>query len=119
MKENYFAKLKEKTDTRLWVNNPTVPEVHQALEHGAVCCTTNPTYGANMLRRDTAFAEEVIDRTLGQSDNNSVVADLVQQRLVARIIELFRPLHKESEGRYGYVSIQGDPYADIDAEHIL
>ena len=51
MPENYFTKLKKETPTRLWINNPTVAEVRLALDHGAVSCTTNPTYGGNMIRR--------------------------------------------------------------------
>ena len=121
MPENFFTKLKRETPTRLWVNNPTVPEVELAIDHGAVCCTTNPTYGSNMIRRDGEFARAVIRECIEQSEgeDEDVVADLVQQRLVARVLELFRPLYDRSDGREGYVSIQGDPRADTDADHIV
>ena len=52
MADNYFTRLKEQTQTRLWINNPIMPEIDKALAHGAVSCTTNPAYSANMLRRD-------------------------------------------------------------------
>jgi len=119
MGDDYFARVKKETRTRLWVNNPTVAETDLALKHGAVCCTTNPTYGSNMLRRDREFALGVIDDCLGESKNDSVVAELVQQRLAARILDRFRPVYEETEGALGYVSIQGDPFADIDAHHIV
>jgi len=119
MAENFFTKLKRETPTRLWINNPTVQEAHLAIEHGGVSCTTNPTYGANMIRRDGEFARAVIRDCLKQSQDDSVVADLVQQRLVARILEIFRPLFESSKGQDGYVSIQGDPRADTDPDHII
>jgi len=119
MGNGYFARVKRETKTRLWVNNPTVAETDLALKHGAVCCTTNPTYGSNMLRRDREFALSVIDDCLGESENDSVVAELVQQRLAARILKRFRPVYEETEGALGYLSIQGDPFADIDAHHIV
>ncbi len=119
MPKDYFTRINSQTDTRFWINNPTVPEVEQALDHGAVACTTNPTYGANMLRRDEQYARSTIRDCLPVSDNDHVVADQVQQQLVARILRLFAPLYEGSQGRQGFVSIQGNPYADVDPEHIV
>ena len=119
MAENFFTKLKKETPTRLWINNPTVQEAHLAIAHGGVSCTTNPTYGANMIRRDSEFAHAVIRDCLKQSPDNDVVADLAQQRLVARILEIFRPVYDASQSQDGYVSIQGDPRADTDPDHII
>ncbi|HWU41609.1 MAG TPA: hypothetical protein VN203_28470, partial [Candidatus Acidoferrum sp.] len=107
MVENFFTKLKKETPTRLWINNPTVQEVKLSIDHGAVSCTTNPTYGANMIRRDGEFARAVIRECLKQSHDNNIVADLVQQRLVARVLEMFRPIYDASQAHDGYVSIQG------------
>ena len=119
MTENFFTKLKQETPTRLWINNPTVREVKLSIEHGAVSCTTNPTYGANMIRRDGEFARAVIRECLKQTNDHNVVADLTQQRLVARILPPFQPIFEASQGKDGYVSIQGDPRADTDPDHIV
>ena len=119
MASNYFTEIKARTKTRLWINNPTMPEIEKSIAQGAVCCTTNPTYGANMLWRDREYALGVIDRYLDISENDSVVADRVVQALVSRVIEGFRPLYDRSGGAEGYVTIQGNPYGDIDAGHIV
>jgi transaldolase len=119
MASSYFTDLKAETETRLWINNPTMAEIKSSIAQGAVCCTTNPTYGANMLRRDREYALTVIDRYLDISDNDSVVADRVIQALVSRVIEEFRPLYDRSGGAEGYVTIQGNPFGDVDASHIL
>jgi transaldolase len=44
---------------------------------------------------------------------------VVQQALVSRIAERFRPLFEASAGRHGYVSIQGSPDEDADPDVIL
>jgi transaldolase len=119
MAGSYFARVKERTNTRLWINNPTILEIGLALEQGAVACTTNPTYGSNMLRRDREFTLGVIDECLGESESDSVVAELALKRLAGRVIERFRPLYDETEGTLGYVSVQGNPFADVDAHHIV
>ena len=75
MAGNYFRKLKEKTKTRLWVNNPTVPEVEESISHGALGCTTNPTYGANMIKRDTDYAIQVMETAMAEKTDDNEAAD--------------------------------------------
>jgi transaldolase len=117
--ETYFTDLNTRTPTRVWVNNPTSAEVELALEQGAVGCTTNPAFGGGLLRRAPDEIRPVIDSCLGISDDDSAVADAVQQRLVSSIVDAFRPLHEASGGRSGFVSIQGAPDADHDSANIL
>lgn len=117
--EHYFSKVHSQTSTRFWINNPTVAEMKLSLEHGVVHCTTNPTYSANMIQRDPDFAYKTIDQCLNISTNDSVVAQRVQELLIARIMEHFKPLYEKSNGSLGLVSIQGDPYAEVNADHII
>jgi transaldolase len=119
MKDHYFARVQQQTNTRWWVNNPTPAETALALEHDVFACTTNPTFAANLLRRDREFALGVVAACRRESNDVCVVADLVQQRLVARVMGAFRPVYDKSGGRAGWVSIQGDPYAEVDAHHIV
>lgn len=119
MKDHYFARVQQASNTRWWVNNPTPAETALALEHDVFACTTNPTFAANLLRRDREFTLGVVAACRRESDNECVVADLVQQRLVARLLEAFRPVYEKSGGRAGWVSLQGDPYAEVDAHHIV
>ena len=43
----------------------------------------------------------------------------VQARAVARILPIFRPLYDAAPGQAGFVSIQGDPFLEDSAEHIV
>jgi transaldolase len=115
----YFAELKAKTPTRVWVNNPTAEELELALAEGAAGCTTNPAFGGGLLRRAPDEITPVIERCIAASENDARVAELVQRQLVGAIVDRFRPAYEASNGRQGFVSIQGAPDADHDAANIL
>jgi len=90
-----------------------------ALQHGAMGCTTNPGYGGNLVKRAPGEVLPIVHECLMDSEDDEVVADHVQRRLVARICEKFMPLYERTEGHEGFVSIQGAPEADIDGAVIL
>ena len=115
---DYFARLVTGTPTRVWVNNPTMEEIGLALGNGAVGATTNPAYGGGLLRRSPDEVIPIVDACVPASDDDRVVADLVQHRLVGRITDAFRPLFDASGGTAGFVSIQGSPETDMDGERI-
>ena len=114
----YFRRLVAETPTRVWVNNPTQEEVGLALENRAVGSTTNPAYGGGLVRRAPQDFLPVVDACLDVADDDRVVADHVQQRLVSRIAGRFLPVFEASGGRAGFVSIQGSPETDVDGEAI-
>lgn len=115
---DYFSRLVAETPTRAWVNNPTEDEIRLALAHGAVGCTTNPAFGGNLLRRAPSEILPLVDECLAASDDDRQVAELVQERLVGRIANGFRPLFDASGGKAGFVSIQGSPDLDENGEVI-
>lgn len=115
---DYFSRLVSETPSRAWVNNPTEAEVGLALDHGAVGSTTNPAFGGGLLRRAPDEVIPIVDACLALSEDDRVVADFVQQRLVGRIVAGFRPMFDASGGTAGFVSIQGSPETDMDGERI-
>jgi transaldolase len=119
MSDSYFLAVKARTPSRLWVNNPTIAEIGLALEQGAVGCTTNPAYGGSLLKRAPDQLLPIVAECAAAATDDHHAADLVQQRLVARIAERFRPLYDATGGQGGFVSIQGAPDADHDGERIL
>ena len=116
---DYFLKVADESDTRLWVNNPTAEEAEKAMAHGAIACTTNPTHAARMLKTAPDVAGPIVKGCVEACETDADAADLVQQKLVGLIAEQFRPLYDNSDGTQGWVSIQGDPHHDDDAAHIL
>ncbi len=119
MTDHYFARVAAASPTRFWVNNPTPDEVELAIAHGAFGCTTNPTYTANLLRRDRGRTLAVIDEALAATADDAAAASAVQEQLVARVASAFLPTYEASGGRQGFVSLQGAPDSDTDGQHIL
>ena len=121
MSGDYFHRLTRETPTRLWINNPTLEDAEQAIAAGAISCTTNPTFCANMLKAksESAHALSVIESVIRQTSDDKTAADLVQQRLVKRVMEKFLPLYARHPGQEGLVSIQGNPHQDKDPDFIV
>jgi transaldolase len=117
--DTFFTLLATETPTRVWVNNPTSAELDLAIAQGAVGCTTNPAYGGGLLTRAPEEIRPIIAACVRETDDGAAVADMVQQRLVARIVDRFRGRFEESQGQQGFVSIQGAPEMDHDAQAIL
>ncbi|HWQ74196.1 MAG TPA: transaldolase family protein [Syntrophomonas sp.] len=118
--KSYFHRVQEQTQTRFWINNVTREEAKLAIEAGAVGCTQNPSYTWKMLNSpdEKAYAFEILDEILKtESDDNRALIKL-QKTLVENIAEIFKPIYDKTKGRYGYVSIQGDPFHE-DAETII
>lgn len=119
MSSPYFVRVKTETPSRLWVNNPTSAEIDLALAQGAIGCTTNPAFGGGLLKRAPEEIRPVIEDAVRDSADDARSADLVQQRLVARIARRFAPLFEQSNGKEGFVSIQGSPEVDNNGARIL
>jgi transaldolase len=118
MSETYFARVRAATGSRFWVNNPTSEEVELALANGAMGCTTNPAFGGNLVRRAPDEILPIVRDCLKLDLDDAHTAERVQAELVRRIAERFLPLHEQSAGREGFVSLQGAPEADTEADHI-
>ncbi|ORC32716.1 hypothetical protein B4O97_15580 [Marispirochaeta aestuarii] len=120
MKKGYFHRVVTQTPTRFWINNVTRKEADLSLAAGAVGCTQNPSYVYKMLTNDEEkdYAFERLDKILQSVEDIDLVQETVQRDLVAAVAQKFLPLWEKSNGKYGYVSIQGNPFKE-DVENIL
>lgn len=114
----YFHRVQSQTPTRLWINNVTREQARIAIEAGAVGCTQNPSYTWKMLTNEAekGFTLENLDLILKTESNDNEALVKLQRELVSGIAKIFLPLYERSNGKYGYVSIQGDPFReDVDS----
>lgn len=120
-KEAYFQRVTRLTPTRFWINNPTRQHADWAIENGAVGCTNNPSYSQKMVDHpvEGEYARKLMDEAIRESDSDDEAAVIFQQKLVAPILEKFRPVYEKSNGREGYVSIQGDPINEDDPQVVI
>ncbi|MDY0287203.1 MAG: transaldolase family protein [Sphaerochaeta sp.] len=113
--QNFFHRVTSQTPTRFWINNVTRNEAVLALGEGAVGCTQNPSYVYKMLTHevDSAYAMEKLGVLMdsGYSDVDQI-QEVLQQQLVGEIAKAFLPQWEQSQGRLGYVSVQGDPFKE-------
>ncbi|MDX9916369.1 MAG: transaldolase family protein [Sphaerochaeta sp.] len=121
MSTTYFHRVQRETPTRFWVNNPTIEQARLAIEAGAIGATTNPSYVSKLFEseQDMAVVVRTIDLLLPYEADDDMVAAKVQQMMVGRIADCFLPVYVESGGTAGFVTIQGDPYRETDAAHII
>jgi transaldolase len=120
MKKGYFHRVTAQTPTRFWINNVTREEADISLEAGAVGCTQNPSYVYKMLTHESEneYASGVLNKVIGDLSDNDLAQETLQRELVREIALRFLPLWEKSNGKYGYVSIQGNPFKE-DVENLI
>jgi len=118
-KTGYFHEVARNYGTQFWINNPTLKEASDAIEAGACCATTNPTYVARLLREEPDYAASLIDEAVAGTDDDDDAADGIVQRAIARVAKSFEPVFERSNGCRGLVAIQGDPRLNDDPEEII
>lgn len=120
MEKTYFHRVHEQTATRFWINNVTREEADLALNAGAVGCTQNPAYTWKMIQKESELPHviELLKPILAEEPDDTEALVKLQRALVSDIAKHFLPLYEASGHKYGYVSIQGDPFHE-DAETII
>lgn len=119
MMDGYFSRVQAQTQTRFWINNPTSDEMNAAICAGARSCTTNPTYCSRLIDAEPAYIHSVMDAVVCEIDDENAAAEEVYRRSAARIVEKFKSLYESSKGIDGFVTVQGDPRKDDDADFIV
>ena len=116
-KKSYFHRVTEQTQTRFWINNVTEEEAKIAIDAGAVGCTQNPSYVWKIFNSpEKSNAIKILDSIIKLERDDNEVQIKLQKELVKKISEIFMPLYLESNGKQGFVSIQGDPFnEDLDS----
>lgn len=121
MNNGYFHRVHRMSPTVFWINNPTREEARLAIENGALGCTNNPSYSHKMLQQpsETAQARKFLEEAVKETKNDDEAAAIYQRKLVKQVQEIFYPVWVQSQGKHGYVSIQGDPIHEDDANVII
>lgn len=121
MTEGYFQRVARQTPTKFWINNPTRQQADWAIAEGALGCTNNPSYSQKMMDHPSegAYASEVLDEAMQESDTDGEAIALFQRKLVKTIADKFIGVFQKNSGADGYVSIQGDPINEEDPGSIV
>lgn len=119
-KKHYFHRVMEQSETRFWINNVTKNEAYWAIEEGAIGCTQNPAYVWKMMNHPDMQekVEALIKKYIKEENDANEILVKLQRDLVGEIATIFLTQYESSQGRTGYVSIQGDPFHE-DTETIV
>lgn len=121
MEKQYFQRVHKLSPTRFWINNPKPEEARMAISAGAINCTTNPTYSIKVINDEETKEDalKIIKAAIIETGNDPQAAELVQQKLVKHLLDIFLPLYEKNPGKEGLVSIQGNPFSDHDANQMI
>jgi transaldolase len=121
MANDYFKRVAALTPTKMWINNITRKEAQMAIDAGAMGCTQNPSYTWKMLTHpeEKERALEILKQTMKETNDDNEVVCIFQRKLIKEISDVFMPLWKKTNGKHGYVSIQGDPINEHHAQVII
>jgi len=121
MKQSFFIRVTQQTPTEFWINNPTCEQADLAISNGATGCTNNPSYSQKMVDHPSegTYALKVMDEAIRAVEREEDAITEFQRRLVKPICDKFLPIYKQSGGKHGFVSIQGDPLHEEDPDTII
>ena len=99
------------TPTDLWNDSCGVRELTQAIEHGAVGATSNPTIVLSVLQQEFADWKDRIYELfeIRSTWTESQIAWQVIEEMAVRGAALLRPIFDATAGKKGYLSIQTNP----------
>jgi len=119
MRDNSYLKwMAENTDTR-WCNDSALRNDYlEAMQFGAVGCTTNPPLSFQALTENQDRFKEKIDEVRAKYQGREKVVEYFRI-VVQDIAKEFLPLYEKSKGKYGYVRSQVEPKLSGDADAML
>ena len=117
MSKTYFQRVSELSPTRVWINNPTREQAREAIADGAIGCTTNPSYISKILNDnvDGEYVRNKIKNLLAEEPDDTSLLEKVYSDMAVELAGIFLPIYEGSRGTQGYVSIQGDPFNESEA----
>jgi transaldolase len=94
-----------------WNDSCAPNELAEAVAHGAVGATSNPVIVFTAVKQDPATATALIDGLVADhpdEDEESIAWRLIEE-MGRRAAALLEPVHRESAGRRGFLSMQVNP----------
>lgn len=118
--ENYFKRVHAQTPTRFWINNVTRKQAEISIAAGAVGCTQNPAYTWKMMdnAEEKDYVNGILKTIMAEEKDDNMALVKLQRELIGGVAKYFKPMFDASNGKLGYVSIQGDPFRE-DAKSII
>lgn len=104
-------RLTAEQGVEFWNDSCAPNELAEAVAHGAVGATSNPVIVFAAVKQDPATWTAVVDRLVAehQESGEEEIAWRLIEELGRRAAALLDPVHRESGGRRGFLSMQVNP----------
>jgi transaldolase len=104
-------RLTAEQGVEFWNDSCAPNELAEAVAHGAVGATSNPVIVYTAVKQDPTGSAALIDRLVADhpEDGEEEIAWRLIEDLGRRAAALLEPVHRESGGRRGYLSMQVNP----------
>lgn len=99
------------TATDLWNDSCSVEELTNAIEHGAVGATTNPSIVLNVLKKEMHLWSDRIEQIIAENPSGSEIdiAWRLIEEMAVKAAGLLKPVFDRENGKKGRISIQTNP----------
>ena len=118
MADNKYLKWLSKTNGAWWNDSADSTEIENAIENGAVGCTTNPILVSQVLNQKRVLLEKFQEEILSITDSDSR-AEKIVEIVTKDIARNFLYIYKQTNGEHGYVCAQVNPKYPGDADYML
>jgi transaldolase len=104
-------RLTAEQGVQFWNDSCAPNELSEAVAHGAVGATSNPVIVFTAVKQDPATSMALIDRLVADNpeEGEEEIAWRLIEELGRRAAALLEPVHRETAGQRGFLSMQVNP----------
>ncbi len=104
-----------------WNDSCSLTELKDAVDHGATGATSNPVIVAAVVKADPKTWNPVLDAIIraNETATEDEIAWLLIEEIGRQAAALLAPVHAQTHGRQGYLSMQVSPKFHANAERMI
>ncbi len=104
-----------------WNDSCSLTELKDAVDHGATGATSNPVIVYGVVKADPKTWNPVLDAIIGANETatEDEIAWLVIEEIGRQASAVLAPVHRDTKGRQGFLSIQVSPKFHANAARMI
>ncbi len=107
--------------SEFWNDSCALPELQDAVDHGATGATSNPVIVFSVVKSDPKTWNPVLDGIIRAhpTATEDEIAWLLIEEIGRRAAALLEPVHRQTHGRQGFLSMQVSPKFHANPERMI
>src|SRR5436190_9868314 len=121
MAETSRMRLTVLRGAQFWNDSCSLTELKDAVDHGATGATSNPVIVSAVVKADPKTWTPVLDATIAANGTatEDEIAWLLIEEIGRQAAKILAPVHEQTCGRQGYLSMQVSPKFHANAERMI